>query len=181
MDIRCVIYDTLKALKYAHAMGVMHRDIKPGNIIYHQPSKQTKLIDFGLAEFFHMDKSYHYRVATKTYKPLELLLNYTCYDYSMDTWGVGITMAQLIFRKRPFYPGKEDINVLRNIVRHHGSDKLLELVKKLDIKVDHFTANRFKEKMEPRQWEWYETPENQQNLYPEALDLLDKMLEFDFT
>lgn len=60
-------------------------------------------------------------MATKTYKSPELLLNYTCYDYGMDTWGTGVTMAQLLFRKRPMFPGQEDINVLKSIVRRFGS------------------------------------------------------------
>lgn len=35
MDIRCAIYDLLKALAHTHKQGIMHRDVKPGNILYH--------------------------------------------------------------------------------------------------------------------------------------------------
>lgn len=93
MDIRCAMYDILKALAYTHKKGIMHRDVKPGNIIYNMFNKKAFLIDYGLAEYFIFNKSYHYRVATKTYKPPELLLNYTCYDFNMDTWGLGVTMG----------------------------------------------------------------------------------------
>lgn len=53
-DIRCAIYDVLKALAYMHNKGIFHRDIKPGNIMYNINKKRATVLDFGLAEFFHV-------------------------------------------------------------------------------------------------------------------------------
>ena len=52
-DIRHYMYEILKALDHAHSMGVMHRDIKPRNIAIDHPNRKLRLIDWGLAEFYH--------------------------------------------------------------------------------------------------------------------------------
>lgn len=52
-EIRYYIYELLKALDYCHSKGIMHRDVKPQNIIVDPKTKTLKLIDWGLAEFYH--------------------------------------------------------------------------------------------------------------------------------
>jgi len=53
MEIRFYIFELLKALDYCHSKGIMHRDVKPQNIIVDPKKKIVKLIDWGLAEFYH--------------------------------------------------------------------------------------------------------------------------------
>ena len=91
------MYKLLTALEYAHSNGIMHRDVKPLNIMYDQVSKNLKLIDWGLAEFYIPNQSYNVRVATRYYKSPELLVEDTKYHYSMDIWSAGCTMAEIIF------------------------------------------------------------------------------------
>ena len=52
-DTRHYIYQVLKALDYCHSMGIMHRDIKARNVMVDDKNKTVRLIDFGLAEFYH--------------------------------------------------------------------------------------------------------------------------------
>ena len=52
-DIRYYIYELLKALDYAHSCGIMHRDVKPHNVMIDHEKKELRLIDWGLAEFYH--------------------------------------------------------------------------------------------------------------------------------
>ena len=52
-DIRFYIYEVLKALDYCHSKGIMHRDVKPHNIMIDHSNKRLRLIDWGLAEFYH--------------------------------------------------------------------------------------------------------------------------------
>ena len=52
-DTRHYIYQVLKALDYCHSMGIMHRDIKARNVMVDDKTKTVRLIDFGLAEFYH--------------------------------------------------------------------------------------------------------------------------------
>lgn len=53
MDIRYYIFELLKALDYCHSQGIMHRDVKPHNVIIDPEKRILRLIDWGLAEFYH--------------------------------------------------------------------------------------------------------------------------------
>lgn len=52
-DIRFYIFELLKALDFCHANGIMHRDVKPHNVMIDHERRQLRLIDWGLAEFYH--------------------------------------------------------------------------------------------------------------------------------
>ncbi|KRX03999.1 Protein kinase-like domain [Pseudocohnilembus persalinus] len=143
-DIRCAIYDVLKALAYMHNKGIFHRDIKPGNIMYNINKKRATVLDFGLAEFFHVSQPYHYKVATRNYKAPEILLNYTCYDHAVDLWATGVTMGQLITKIKPFFSREKDYKVLQAQTKLLGTQDLLNYMKRLNIKVDKYFASQFK-------------------------------------
>ena len=57
-DIRYYIFELLKALDFCHANGIMHRDVKPHNVMIDHEQRQLRLIDWGLAEFYHPSKNY---------------------------------------------------------------------------------------------------------------------------
>lgn len=57
---------------------------------------QLRLIDWGLAEFYHPDTDYHIRVGSRYYKGPELLVNMKKYDYSLDMWSVGCMLASMV-------------------------------------------------------------------------------------
>ncbi|XP_065520985.1 casein kinase II subunit alpha-like isoform X1 [Lathamus discolor] len=67
-DIRFYMYEILKALDYCHSMGVMHRDVKPHNVMIDHEHRKLRLIDWGLAEFYHPGQEYNVRVASRYFK-----------------------------------------------------------------------------------------------------------------
>lgn len=75
LDIRFYIYEVLKALDYCHSKGIMHRDVKPHNIMIDHTNKRLRLIDWGLAEFYHPNQEYNVRVASRYFKGPELLID----------------------------------------------------------------------------------------------------------
>lgn len=77
----------------------MHRDVKPQNIIVDPKKKILKLIDWGLAEFYHMNQDYNVRVASRYFKGPELLVDYNYYDYSLDIWSAGAMFASMVLYK----------------------------------------------------------------------------------
>lgn len=109
-DIRYYIYELLKALDYCHSQGIMHRDVKPHNVMIDHSKRQLRLIDWGLAEFYHPEREYNVRVASRYYKGPELLVDLQDYDYSLDLWSLGCMLAAMIFRK---------VGAL-NLVSHHA-------------------------------------------------------------
>lgn len=63
-DVRHYFYELFKAIHYTHSMGIIHRDIKPQNIIYSRSTKQLTLLDWGLAEFYMPNNPLKVRVAS---------------------------------------------------------------------------------------------------------------------
>lgn len=67
-DVRFYMFQLLRALDFAHSKGVMHRDVKPHNIMIDHAKQQLRLIDWGLAEFYFPEREYNTRVASRYFK-----------------------------------------------------------------------------------------------------------------
>lgn len=177
-DIRYYIFEILKALDYCHSQGIMHRDLKPHNVMIDHEQRKLRLIDWGLAEFYHAGKEYNVRVASRYYKGPELLVELQLYDYSLDMWSLGCMLAGMIFRKEPFFQGRDNYDQLVKIARVLGTDSLFEYLEKYGIDLDpHFDDLLGKFPRKP--WNKFISGENQHLVSPESMDLLDKMLLYD--
>lgn len=76
--------------------------------------KILRLIDWGLAEFYHPGQEYNVRVASRYFKGPELLVDNQLYDYSLDMWSLGCMFAGMVnpqfskyfldFSKRTVFP-----------------------------------------------------------------------------
>jgi serine/threonine protein kinase len=69
------LFELLKALDFSHSCGIMHRDVKPHNVMIDHEKRQLRLIDWGLAEFYHPEREYNVRVASRYFKGPELLVD----------------------------------------------------------------------------------------------------------
>merc|ERR1712139_332442 len=135
-DIRYYLFQTMKALDYCHSQGIFHRDVKPHNIMIDHEQRQLRLIDWGLAEFYHPLQEYNVRVASRHYKGPELLVDDTVYDYSLDIWSLGVMLAGLVFKKEPFFAGADNVDQLAKIARVLGTDALNEYLDTYDLEPD---------------------------------------------
>lgn len=181
-DICLYLYQLMRALQYAHSHGIMHRDVKPLNILWDRKEKKLRLIDWGLAEFYHPHERYNIHVASRNYKPIELLVDYQCYDYSIDIWSFGVTMAGLIFKKSPFFRGEDDVDMVGKIAEVLGKDALDAYCKKYDIPLtDEIQKTLLIARGKPRSWASLVKDGCRDLCTPEALDLLDKCIRYDHT
>lgn len=94
--IKGIMRMLLRGLADTHANGIMHRDIKPDNIILEKKTGKLRIIDWGLAEFYQKDQLYNLRVSTRPFKCPEILVNWRKYNYSFDIWGAGLVLACLV-------------------------------------------------------------------------------------
>lgn len=140
--------------------------------------KQLRLIDWGLAEFYHPQTEYNVRVASRYFKGPELLVDFQEYDYSLDMWSLGAMFASMIFRKEPFFHGNSNSDQLVKIAKVLGTDELFDYLDKYEIELDaqyDDILGRFQKKP----WHSFVTSENQRFVSNEAIDFLDKLLRYD--
>lgn len=179
MDVRYYMYELLKALDYAHSNGIMHRDVKPHNVMIDHNKRILRLIDWGLAEFYHKDQEYNVRVASRYFKAPELLVDMQDYDYSLDIWSFGCMFVGLIFQKEPFFRGSDNKDQLVKIARILGTEALDAWIDKYGIVIDQqFRSMIGTHSKKP--WKKLVTPENSHlSGAAETLDFVEKILRYD--
>lgn len=91
-----------RALAHAHAMGIIHRDVKPANVRVHPPTDQVKLIDFGVAR---SDDGSRTRtgllLGTPAYMAPEVLLGGDA-SPSSDLYALAVLLFELLCGRRPY-------------------------------------------------------------------------------
>lgn len=100
-----------RALHVAHATGLVHRDVKPGNILLSEDGKPV-VVDFGLARQQHSDvlTTMGRAVGTPAYMAPELVRGERTLDRRIDVWALGVILYELLTLRRPFVaPTREGV------------------------------------------------------------------------
>lgn len=123
--IKSYIIMTLKGLEYLHSQWILHRDLKPNNLLI-DADGILKIGDFGLAKSFGSpSREYTHQVVTRWYRCPELLFGARLYGVGVDMWAVGCILAELLLRV-PFLPGDSDLDQLSKIFETLGTPKEVE-------------------------------------------------------
>ena len=101
-----IIWQALKALKFMHSAKLLHRDMKPSNLLLNSDCLM-KVCDFGLARSLlddpvaeaNKDKVMTDYVATRWYRAPEILMGCTAYDFGVDMWALGCILGEMLLGK----------------------------------------------------------------------------------
>ena len=178
MDIRLYTYMILEALEYSHMHGIMHRDIKPLNIVIDHDKRDLRVIDWGLADYYKPDMEYNVRVASRYYKGPELLVEDKKYNYSLDMWAVGCTLAGFLFKIDTFFKGCDNDNQLVKIVETMGTANLLEYMRRYKLTMPK-QLNKLIVNTEQVPLESFVNSNNFSRVTQDGIDLVYKMLVYD--
>ena len=139
--VKSLIRQVLSGVAACHRLGVLHRDVKPGNVLIHADGT-LKLADFGLARAASRlnlrgdepkatghescrsvvhDGSYTRGIQTRWYRSPEILLGATTYSAAVDVWSVGAILGELLSSQGPILRGESDIDQLVRTMRAFGT------------------------------------------------------------
>ncbi|KAJ1439919.1 Serine/threonine-protein kinase, active site [Sesbania bispinosa] len=94
--IQSFLFQLLKGVAHCHNHGVLHRDLKPHNLLLDQQKGILKIADLGLGRAFTVPlKSYTHEIITLWYRAPEVLLDSTHYSTGVDMWSVGCIFGEM--------------------------------------------------------------------------------------
>lgn len=116
-----MIHQLLKALQYLHSNRLIHRDVKPDNILVQSQTAALKLADFGLArQLFIPHSSLTPQVQTLWYRAPELILGDSGYSFEVDIWAAACVFHEMLTGRILFIETSE-IGILLAIFRQLGT------------------------------------------------------------
>ncbi|KAH0787779.1 CMGC family protein kinase [Histomonas meleagridis] len=177
--LKFMIRSVLEGLASAHALGIVHRDIKIDNINISPHFKDVKLLDWGCGT--HVTKSMSPKAGSLCCRSPEMLLGFKDYGTSSDIWAVGLLIIHLLSGgKFPPWKCRTSAAALKKMSHFFGGDNLRNIARKLNIE-------------ERQEWdsEWVQTPDleieslfspKHRNLQdPNLVDLMYKMINLDYS
>lgn len=118
--VKSYLFQLLQGLAFCHSHRVLHRDLKPQNLLINAQG-EIKLADFGLARAFGVPvRTYTHEVVTLWYRAPEILLGCKYYSTAVDIWSLGCIFAEML-TKRALFPGDSEIDQLFRIFRTLGT------------------------------------------------------------
>ncbi|XP_078436503.1 cyclin-dependent kinase B1;2 [Wolffia australiana] len=167
--IKSFLFQLCKGVAHCHSHGVLHRDLKPQNLLVDKDKGILKIADLGLGRAFTVPlKSYTHEIVTLWYRAPEVLLGTTHYSTGVDIWSVGCIFAEMS-RRQALFPGDSELQQLLQIFKLMGTP----------------TEEQWPGVSSLRDWHEYPRWKPQPlaravpSLEPEGVDLLSRMLAYD--
>jgi len=127
-EIESVVIQLADVVAHSHGIGIIHRDIKPGNVMV-QPDGSIKLLDFGTAKELGEKETSETSTGTRPYMAPEQIMGKS--QRRSDVWALGVVMYVLYTGMFPFY--------------HEVEKVLMDII----IRVPPSPPSKFNEKLDP--------------------------------
>lgn len=115
--VRSYLYQISTAMLYCHQRRILHRDLKPQNLLINREGV-IKIADFGLGRTFGIPvRNYTHEIVTLWYRAPEILLGAQRYSCHVDIWSIGCIFAEMATRK-PLFQGDSEIDQLFRMFRY---------------------------------------------------------------
>ncbi|GMH93725.1 hypothetical protein TL16_g12708, partial [Triparma laevis f. inornata] len=168
--LKSFLFQLLTGVSYCHHHRVLHRDLKPPNLLINREG-QLKLADFGLARAFGIPvRSYTHEVVTLWYRAPDVLMGSRKYSTPVDVWSIGCIFAEMV-NGRPLVTGTSEGDQLNRIFRLLGTPTLDQYPGLTDL--PDYTADLAK----------HDPPKSIASLVPSlgevGVDLFEKMMAYD--
>ncbi|EPY28837.1 cyclin-dependent kinase [Strigomonas culicis] len=170
----------LKGVRYCHQRNVLHRDLKPQNLLISR-EKDLKLADFGLGRAFGIPvRKFTHEVVTLWYRPPDVLLGSTHYGTAVDIWSVGCIFAEMATGD-PLFAGRNDADQLLRIFRFLGTpnNQVWPSMNQYPNSSNMFCKEEFLQNLEPDCDRVLQTTRGYEKLGVEGTDLLRQMLQYE--
>ncbi|XP_013717949.1 cyclin-dependent kinase B1-1 isoform X2 [Brassica napus] len=119
--IQKLMFQLCKGVAHCHSHGVLHRDLKPQNLLLLKDKELLKIADLGLGRTFTVPlKAYTHEIVTLWYRAPEVLLGSTHYSTAVDMWSVGCIFAEMV-RRQALFPGDSEYQQLLHIFKLLGT------------------------------------------------------------
>ncbi|KAI6215543.1 hypothetical protein M3Y94_00397300 [Aphelenchoides besseyi] len=170
--VKVFIYQLLRGLKYLHSANILHRDIKPGNLLVNS-NCILKICDFGLARIWDKNDQVNmtHEVVTQYYRSPELLMGARRYTGAVDIWSVGCIFAELLGR-RILFQAQGPIEQLNHIIQLLGTPSMEAMKGACENARNHVLRNS-------RPYDVNQLALKFPNAGSDAINLLQGMLQFD--
>ena len=194
--LKYFMYETLRTLEYAHERGIIHRDIKPPNVLMNTKTKQVRVIDWGISEYYRPDRQLSTQVGTIPFKAPEVYLNMRAYDTKIDIWSAGCMFAEMAFQKPDFFkterPKIKSLNykdfrkkrtreLLDDIAQVLGKDDLLKYTRKYKGSINDKNIMKYIGNYKKKSLGEFVNRKNRRLVDALLVDLLESMLVIDHT
>nr|CAB3483461.1 unnamed protein product [Digitaria exilis] len=121
LTVKILMYQLCKGVAFVHGRGVLHRDLKPHNLLMDRKTMALKIADLGLSRAIIVPlKKYTHEILTLWYRAPEVLLGATHYSTPVDMWSVGCIFAELV-TNNPLFPGDSELQQILHIFKLLGT------------------------------------------------------------
>lgn len=174
--MRFLVKSVLKALSAAHAKGIVHRDVKLGNIIVTPHFRRVKLIDWGCGQY--LSDTMSSKAGSRQCRPPEMLMGYHNYGTKGDVWAVGVLILYILAGGIVPWRSRTSEDCLIKMSVYFGGRAFDRLARKLHLQIDREIDEEFPDDPE-RSLESCFAKDFKDLADPDLVDLMKKLMTVD--